>query len=274
MNPIEFLQSLLKINRAAAILIMTGLGVVAAGAVAVSWMGGGQNVLTLAIYVLGLGLIATVLTFVVSNPLMKTVLGWMFIVVFAVILFCAFDSVMQVTGRTPSPPCWRTILEEPPRVCEARFENGQQGNSFAVSSNAPDPSPTPIDPVGEVTGVAGTPVVDEPVIVGGPASAPPLIHLQFTPPVARATSRDIARDLAGNGWDVAGGDRGGEEVARGPSKTQIRYYSADYAENARWLARDLSARLDGAEVLVNDFSQAGLIARPNLLEIWLAPPAP
>ena len=39
MTPIEFLQSLLKINRAAAILIMTGLGVVAAGAVAVSWMG-------------------------------------------------------------------------------------------------------------------------------------------------------------------------------------------------------------------------------------------
>mgnify|MGYP003677721014 CR=1 FL=1 len=262
MTPIEFLQSLLKINRAAAILIMTGLGVVAAGAVAVSWMGGGQNVITLATYVLGLGLIATVLTFVVSNPLMKTVLGWMFIVVFAVILFCAFDSVMQITGRTPSPPCWRTILEEPPRVCEARFENGQQGNSFAVSSNAPDPSPTPTDPVGEVTGVPGTPVAEEPVIVGGPASAPPLIHLQFTPPVTRATSRDIARDLAG------------EEVARGPSKTQIRYYSADYAENARWLARDLSARLDGAEVLVNDFSQAGLIARPNLLEIWLAPPAP
>lgn len=271
MTPIEFLQSLLKINRAAAILIMTGLGVVAAGAVAVSWMGGGQNVITLAIYILGFGLIATVLTFVVSNPLMKTVLGWMFVVVFGLILFCAFDSVLQMTGRTPSPPCWRTILEEPPTVCKARFESGHHGNSFSVSSDAPDPSHDPALPTPQDTDTTGATVPDEPVIVGGPASAPPLVHLQFTPPVTRATSREIAVDLAENGWNVAGGTQGGEEVARGPSMTQIRYYSPDYAENARWLARDLSARLDGADVLVNDFSKAGLLARPNLLEIWLAP---
>ncbi|KEJ95452.1 hypothetical protein SAMN05444149_102157 [Pseudosulfitobacter pseudonitzschiae] len=268
MTPIEFLQSLLKLNRGGTILIMTGLGVLAAAAIAVSWMGGGQNVITLALYILGFGVIAAILTFVVSNPLMKTVLGWMFVVVFGVILFCAFDSVIQITGRTPSPPCWRTILEEPPRICEARFENGQQGNSFAVSSDAPD---LPAQPAGNTSEISGTPITDAPVIVAGPAPAPPVIHLQFTPPITRTTSREIARDLADNGWDIAGGSQGGEEVTRGPSRTQIRYYSADYAENARWLARDLSARLDGAEILVNDFSQAGLIAQPNLLEIWLAP---
>ncbi|MCR8827672.1 hypothetical protein [Pseudosulfitobacter koreensis] len=268
MTPIEFLQSLLKINRSGTILIMTGLGVVAAGAVAVSWVGSGQNVITLATYILGFGLIATVLTFVVSNPLMKTVMGWMFVVVLGLILFCAFDSVLQMTGRTPSPPCWRTIFQEPPHVCKARFESGEHGNSFLVTSNAPEPVETLILP--DVASDTTAPI-EEPVIVGGTAATPPLVHMQFTPPVTRATSRDIANDLAEAGWNVAGEDKGGEEVARGPSKTQVRYYSADYAENARWLARDLSEKLDGAEVLVNDFSEAGLIARPNLLEVWLAP---
>ncbi len=268
MTPIDFLQSILKLNRAGTILIMTGLGVVAAGAVAVSWIGGGQNVITLAVYILGFGLVATVLTFVVSNPLMKTVMGWMFVAVLGLILFCAFDSVIQMTGRTPSPPCWRTIFEEPPHVCKARFEAGEKGNSFSVTSNTPEAVETPVLPP---VAVDGMPPPEEPVIVAGSGTEPPLIYMQFTPPVTRDTSKDIAADLADSGWNIAGADQGGEEVSRGPSKTQIRYYSADYAENAKWLARDLSARLDGADVLVNDFSEAGLIARPNLLEVWLAP---
>lgn len=278
MEPIAFLQSVLKINRTGTVFIMTGLAVLAAAALALSWLGDGQNAITLAIYILGFGVLVALLSFIVTNPLMKTVLGWMFIAGFGMTMFVAVDSVMQITNKVPYPVCLRAILEKPPHTCMAEFDDGP-GEVVVAAKTAPDPSITSQN--NSVVAPAPAPPpnielsVEEPLVVMPPSASvqdPPRIFMHFVAPVSRETARTTATLLVDDGWAIEGGTEGGQEIAKGPSTTQIRYYSAAYADEAAALANSLSTALNGTPVSVRDFSNSGLLAAKNLFEIWIAPP--
>lgn len=271
MTPIAFLQSLLKVNRPGAAFIMTGLGVLAAAALAVSWLGDAQNAITLALYTLIFAAAASVLSFVVTNRRMKTVLGWMFISGFGLMMFAAVDSVIQITGRVPFPVCMRSILDEPPQQCMARFAAATPALTVATAAPVPPQpgvsGPTALTP-GEGQG-QGAPLI---VTRQAPDAAlsPPRIALQFVAPMTRDTASRIATTLETADWQIDGGATGGEEVPNWPGATQVRFYDAAYQDQAALLAQDLSQALGGAPVEVRDFSTYGLLVAKNRLEIWIA----
>lgn len=267
MAPVTFLQSLLKINRPGAAFIMTGLGVLAAAALAITWLGDEQNAITLAIYTLIFAAVVSVLSFVVTNKLMKTVLGWMFITVFGLMMFAAVDSVVQMTGRVPFPVCLRSILDEPPNSCMARFADAAPAITVAAAEPQTLPQPNVSAP--------NTQQPDAPLTVVENASdttlKPPRIHLQFVPPITQDTATQAATSLATAGWQIDGDPQGSEDVALWPGATQIRVYDTSYREQATLLAEDVSRALGGTPVEVRDFSDYGLLTAKNLLEIWIAP---
>ncbi len=300
MNPIKFLQSLLKLNRPATILIMTGLGVFAAATLVVSWIGSIQNFIVLGVCVLGFGVVASILTYIVNNPLMKTVLGWMFVINFGLIMALALDSISRFSGRIAPPTCFRTIFVEPISACNEKFIDGHNDNSVVVAApqemeklelameipelameipelamEIPEltmgetkPAMMIFEPAPMVP-IIGTTTTQLPASTSVSDVPDPLTNIHFVLDFGREAAKTIAENMTKLGWDIEGGENGGKLVKRGPSAPQIRYYSTEYAKIAKEMAQDLSKQLGGADVIVNDFSKAGLLARPNLLEIWL-----
>jgi hypothetical protein len=203
----------------------------------------------------------------------------MLILTIGLVMCLAVDSVLQISKRTPLPVCMRTILQEPPHVCMARFNEG----TVILASVEPEPvliaPPDNGDGDGDSTdaGSADAPPVDTdsgPAAAGGTVGAglePPMVFVQFHGGLTRDASREISESLAADGWDVQGAAQGGEEVKDGPQGNVIRYYSPDYEVAAEELASALSQRLNYAPVVLQNFSKSGLLARPNLMEIWLSP---
>ena len=290
MTPIDYLQSLLGVNKTAARFIMSGLGLIAAATIAVGWIGDGANAMTLAFYIMGFAAAVAIVSFVVSNQRMKTALGWMLIVTFGLTLCIAVDSVLQLSGRTPYPVCLRAMLEVPPRTCMQRFADGSTGETVTAAV-APEPSPVEaiimrgptITTNGSVArqppqqqqqqqqaDQPAPPVPDQPVIERAPPPPELRVYVHYRRPVTAETARAVSAALDTAGYVIPSGVDGAQQVSAAPSRNTVRYYGAAYADQAETLALDVSEALEGKPVTVQDFSTSGLVAPEYLMEVWIS----
>jgi hypothetical protein len=250
MNPLLTLRRRLKISTAKAFLVMTIMFAAVAAALVLSLAAGALTLLTFSIYFL---ILVTTAYFAIKRAPMRwlrATLSWIFLICFGLIMIFTFDSILNLSGKTPPPKCMRTLLSEGAGKCHARFSEGQKGDSQVVATEASTPEPNSS--------------------VQTAKSAQPLIYLQFVPPQDNETLVKVGSGLVDLGWWIQGGAKAASKMNHGPQNLQVRYFNAAYASTAMEIAKDLSALKGGVDVTVNDLSTAGLLTRPNLLEIWLA----
>lgn len=257
MTPVSVLQQLLKVNKPVATLLLGGLGVLAAAAVAVSWIGDNPNALNLAWYLLGFAFLASIIVYIVSNQRMCAVLGWVLTASFVLFLTGLVDSALQYSGRLPMPACYVRILWEAPKHCEARLFPVIKVE--APSIGADHAAWQPRDGGPERIWKAQAPA---------PYDGPVYLHRASVIPAAQMVS--LARSLVPMGFKIEDPARGGEVVAAMPGNNEVRFFKPINKADAIRLARALNTLRPSAPFVVRDFTRAGLIAQKGLLEIWVS----
>ena len=82
---------------------------------------------------------------------------------------------------------------------------------------------------------------------------------------------DLAGKLAEGGWQVEGGERGGERIAAAAGLNEVRYFNPAEAERAAALAEELATAAPGTVPTVVDLSGGKYgQSEPGLLEIWIS----
>lgn len=259
MTPTAVFQKLLSTNRAAATFILSGLALLAAATIAVSWIGQNPDALFIAAYILGFAFLVTMATHIVREPHTRAVIGWVLTGLIVVFLLGLVESAIAITGRLPTPACYIRILWEHPKSCEARL--------FPAISITPTDNARLTIPGGpERLWLAQ----DTPIPVREAPYATGPIYLQFGGSVERDAAIAIAGQLSSLGWPVEGDDKGGEMRNQIPDTNEVRFFDPAAEAEAIALARTLKAARPDADIVVRDFSRSGLIAPTGLLEIWLA----
>lgn len=261
MTPTALFQKLFSTNKAAATFIIAGLGLLAAAAIAVSWIGQNPDALFLAAYILGFAFIVTMATHIVGDPRKRAVIGWVLTGLIVVFLLGLVESAVSLTGRLPTPACYIRILWEHPKSCEQRL--------FPAIPIAALRAPRPW--LARTAGPERLWLAQDslPAFRLTPYENGP-IFLQFGNRLDRKTAIDIARQLTTLGWPIAGDERGGERRDLVPDTNEIRFFDSAAQADAIALAHTLKAARPDIAIVVRDFSKSGLIAPRGLLEIWLS----
>ncbi len=285
MTPADVLQKLLDINKPAARLIIAGLGLLAAAAIAVTWIGGNPDALLLAVYLLGFGVLVSVTAWLVSNPRMRAVLGWLFTGMLTLFLIGLVDSATGYSGRLAIPACYIRMFLEPREACEARLSR-KTSVTPDIAADVPAVAP-PADaaapaaaaeevPAAAAAAPAPATIAASPAsasIADAPAATPPPhpgdVYLQFRPEIDRDRMMSLARTLTDLGWSVPNAWIGGEAYDHAPAENEVRYFDAASQDAALRLARDLAGPGGVADVILADQTGTGLIAAPGQLEIWI-----
>lgn len=281
MTPTDVLQKLLTINKPVARLIYAGLGLVAAAAIAVTWIGNNPNAMYLAFYILGFAFLATIISFMVSNPHIRATLGWLLTIVFTLFLIGLVDSATGYSGRLAAPACYIRMFWEHPDACEARLFGKSE---VAPQTDRPLPTfdrkPKVAAPIAAEAS-AGSP---KPSAASDPELAPatvvaasggvPAVHdgdvfLQFRPEIDRDRMSALAGTLSNMGWMVANADSGGQAYSHAPIENEVRYFHADARDTALSLAEDLTEAAGIRDVVVIDLSGSGLVVPADQIEIWI-----
>jgi hypothetical protein len=251
MTPTDVLQKLLATNKTASRFILAGLGLIAAAAVAVTWIGDNPNAILLAAYILGFAFVVSITAFIVSNPRLRSVLGWVFTGIFTLFLLGLVDSAIGLSGRLATPACYIRMFWEDPRACQARL--------YPAEKVPPAPAPT------ADVAPASAPVPDAAV----PAQ-PGEIYLQYRAGLDRTRMIALTRALADQGWTVANGETGGEPGDPIPDQNEVRFFDAASHDAAFRLASALNAMPGTPAFVVIDLAQSGYIVPPGHIEIWVS----
>jgi hypothetical protein len=260
MLPIEVLSRLFKVSPKIAAFILAGMGIFAAAAIVLSFGSDFADLSVVAIYLVVFATVASVFALILNDGLMRATLCWIFIAAFGGWTAGLFDAALQVSQRLPSLPCYIRMPIEHPQVCEARLAptvtviGGQQDAAL----------PTP-----ERLWFAQTDPVWPPAPVDTELATNTLIYIQFTPDVPRDRVIDLATNLGALNWQIEGAPVGGEEVAKGPSQNEVRFFHIQDSAAAVALAESLYALNPDAPVSVRDFTRLGRYAKNGQLEIWV-----
>jgi hypothetical protein len=258
MTPTSVLEKLLNINKPVATFILGGLAVLAAAAIAVSWIGQNPAALLIGAYVLGFAFLVTMATYIVRNESTRAVIGWVLTGLIVVFFLGLVESALSLTGRLPTPACYIRILWEHPKSCEQRLfpavtVSQTTGPQWSAMIQGP-----------ERLWLAQDTTTRTPPYTDGP------IFLQFGGAVDRNSAITIAARLSALGWPVEGGDHGGEQLSTLPDTNEVRFFDSAAMDAAMELARTIKSERPGSDIVVRDFSRSGLIAPKGLLEIWLS----
>lgn len=102
------------------------------------------------------------------------------------------------------------------------------------------------------------------------AQARARLFIQFTG-YQRSEVVKLAAMLAGSGWRVEGGDRGGERVTSAAGLNEVRYFNPDDAALAMALAETVQASSPGKTFKVQDLSASRYgKGEAGLLELWIS----
>ena len=244
MTPIAIIEKLLAVNRSAAVLILTGLAVFAAVAIfqtlQINDFKGG---VLIAGYIIGMGLALTVISNVLENLLIRSVISWFITMIF--ILYSSTIFVSAVLSPTP--------LINPPS-CLLRFWEdcrGLGGVIDRVADGVPAPTLTPV-PRMPTTSSGASPALQ--------------IFVQFAGLLRREDVIAVSRGLRAAGWNVQGADQGGERIAAAAGLNEIRYFPAN-EEAAKVLAQQIQA----TNLLKRPVTlQPRRDIRPDVLEVWIS----
>jgi hypothetical protein len=264
MPPGEVIAKLLGVNRRFATFILTGLGVLAAAAIFLSYGVNIDDALIVAAYILVFAFVVTLLLAVVGDRRMRTVMGWLMVGTFALFIGGLFDATFQLSGRLPSTPCYLRILVEPPLVCENRFATTTVviGATDTGLLRLPGSSPERVWRVQNRTEPDGTPIP--------PADPSATVYVQFGADVTRSQSIALTTALETLGWTVPDARRGGELVKRVPDRNEVRYFHPEDLASATALAHSFHAQFPGSPIYVRDFSRLFGFVPKGQLEVWVA----
>lgn len=254
MTPVNAIELLLKVNRNAAIFIITGLAILAASALVLSWSSDHENTLLVGSYILGFAFFVTIIVFVCNNELMRAVLGWAFVGTLILFLVGFVGSVIRVPNTMPVPYCYVRMLVQPPARCEAEhipaeeITQRQSIQKFATRSAGPERIwlAQAVDPD---TG----------------AKATGEVYLQYGNGVADLEAQGLTDGLTDQGYSVK--TRG--LVLRDAPTSEVRYYNPEDAEQAREAAKWLKEQRPDSQIYLRDYSGSGVIADEGVIELWV-----
>jgi hypothetical protein len=309
MTPTDILEKLLATNRTAARIILAGLGLIAATALAVSWIGDNPQAILLAAYILFFAFLVSMVTFIVTNRRIRNALGWVMTAGFTLFMVGLIDSALGMSGRLPMPACYVRIFWEAPKACEMRLMDpavivreeaatpeAEPDSADADSDESPEVRevvPSPAAPeLREITLPPTTLASDESEVlldgaqntsdveVAATDEEPPAIDpdepersgsvwLQFGPAEDRERMADLIDYLSETGWSIANGEEGGSAYDHAPDRNEVRFFTPDRRAAAEILAEDLVGFGGIGEVAVIDLGESGLIAPEGQIEIWL-----
>lgn len=244
MTPAKVLSLLLRINRPAAVFLLTGLAVLAAAAIASSWRNISPNALALfGIYILGFSVITYVLVYIVMDAVLKRILGY-----FITGIFMCWTSAIFISAVVPPD-----LIPLPAPVCLIQIfrEDCSLKDSAAKEKHTPVARVEPV-----VAAASGT-------IRRGDFT----VFVQFAGVIVRDDVRAMMTKLETEGWKVEGAQKGGERTAKAAGYNEIRY-SSDEDENA---AKDLARSVQEKNLTPKGIVIAKTFSVPRrTLEVWIS----
>lgn len=249
LDPIKTLETALKINRPAAVLVTGGFILLAvAAALGNHFKDSGLTFWHIPLALLGFSILVAI--FARMSQALATVACWTMVIL---ALIYAVGVTGQVLAGNTLPyaklDCltgfWKpgTCNTSPPVV------------SDAVSADGPV--------VAEHTSSGAQPVatVDR---------ATTEVYIQFTG-LDREEVKAIASKLMATGWPVQGGDQGGERYDHAAGLNEVRFFNAADKSRAEALAHELSAAMSGQAINVLDVTDSSYaMDTPGHLEIWIS----
>lgn len=253
MTPVAALEKLLTVNRDAAILILTGIVVLAAISIVGAYNINYDTALRIAAYIFGFAVVATVLSIVVSDIRVRAVLGWF--LVGLVIIWTVILSVSILIQPGPFPPVYCIVnFSQPCDEVAERIALAEQKRAAVVLDvvNAPIPLPTETQ-------------VNEPdeAAIALPQQQ---VFVQFAGLITRDSVRNMMLTLQAEGWNMQGAEGGGERTEAASGYNEVRYPSGAQADGELLAATLQRLNLTGKPVVA---VESGRVAA-DTLEVWLS----
>jgi hypothetical protein len=247
MTPTAAIERLLTVNRDTAVLILTGIAVFAAISIVGAYNINYDTALRVAAYVFGFGVVATVLSIIISDLRVRAVLGWFLVALAMVWTIVLSISVLFQPGPFPPVYCIVNIAQRCDDVAESIALAEQKRAVVSV-----DILPAPIAPV-EAPPTPMT-IPQQQVVV------------QFAGLLTRDSVRNLMRTLQAEGWNMQGTDGGGERTEAAVGYNEVRYAPGNEAD-ATILANALQAlNLTGKPIIVVENPKV----QSDRLEVWLS----
>jgi hypothetical protein len=214
MEPFTVLTRLLGLNRHIAIYLFSGLGLLAAIAIASSWGIDEQTAMLMGVYFIGLTTTLFIFASLVRDRLIQRVLAWFIaLMIILSILVLFISAVIRDQTVFPPPYCLVRFYEMCPQVAE----------QIAERTTSP--------PVG-VTPPAPPPAIE---------ASQYTVYVQFAGIISRDSVRTMMTGLAQSGWNVQGVKGGGERIGSAAGRNEIRYGREEDRAAAEALARAVEA---------------------------------
>ncbi|WP_448661831.1 SPOR domain-containing protein [Sphingomonas sp. CJ20] len=268
LSPVGALDRLFKIDRKIALPLVAGMAVIAAVTVIRTWDVSFSSFGTTAlvgVYIIGLGLLLTVIASVIQDKWLKQILG---VVLVLMILCVTFSFFLAVFFRPPwiQPPWCLSKFWIPCSAVEAELlrTNGAQ---ITARADVPSEIPAVAADVPATQSGAG-PGENASGAIESPASAitaPPRIFIQFAGLITRDSVKQLNAALRQGGWDVQGGS--GERTPVAAGLNEVRYAGPDDEAQARALAEAVTKTGMTATTVV---ARQVDILKPGTLELWIS----
>lgn len=243
LNPADVIQLLLTVNRPQAKVILAGMGVIAASAIVAAWRIDLTTARIVATYILGFAAALYVLTFILTDPSLKRVLGW-----FTILTVMAAVTALLVSSIAPQLGARIGLA---PSYCMVQFwTNCEETIKEIVERNPPAEVALPKPPEQSVR----------------PSDYS--VSVRFAGIISRDAVIAVAERLKQDGWRVieprsGGGDR--TEDAYGRNEV-VYTMAADQAAALAVARRFQEARIVAEAISVRqDMSVPG-----NSLQVWLS----
>lgn len=249
LDPLKTLETALKINRPAAVLVTGGFLLLAvAAALGNHFKDSGLTFWHIPLALLGFSILVAI--FARMSQTLATVACWTMMVL----------ALLYAVGVTGQVLAGNTLPYAKLDCLTGFWKPGACNTSPPV---VPDALRTD-DPVVAEDAPAGSqpaPTVDR---------ASTEVYIQFTG-LEREAVKSIATNLLELGWPVQGGDQGGERYDHAAGLNEVRFFNAADKTRAEALAQELSAAMSGRPITVLDVTDSVYaMDTPGHLEIWIS----
>ncbi len=256
LDPIKTLETALKINRPAAVLVTGGFLVLAlAAALGNYFKDSGLTFWHIPLALVGFSVLVAI--FARMSQVLATVACWTMI---SLALLYAIGVTGQVLAGNTLPYAKLDCLTGfwKPGACNT--------SPVLVPDAVPASGPTAAE------GVPATSSQPVPSTVPGATvdRASAVVFIQFAG-FDRDAAKAIAMNLVSLGWPVQGADQGGERYDHAAGLNEVRFFNVADKARAEALAQELSAAMSGRAVKVLDVSDTSYaMDTPGHLEIWIS----
>lgn len=249
LDPIKTLETALKINRPAAVLVTGGFLLLALAAALGNYVkDSGLTFWHIPLALLGFSILVAI--FARMSQRLAVVACW-------TMMLLAMAYAVGVTGQVLAG----NTLPYAKLDCLTGF--WKPGACNTSPPDVPDALRTDDPVVAEDTSAGSQPA---PTVDRGSTE----VYIQFTG-LERDTVKTIASNLLAQGWPIQGGDQGGERYDHAAGLNEVRFFNAADKTRAEVLAQELSAAMSGRAIDVLDVTDSSYaMDTPGHLEIWIS----